>query len=99
MSPVETALVFGGIPVGFVLIVWIWVFSTGRRPTPRYRPGRPYDFTPVWYLAAREGDEDHREQRAIGTADVRAVLPPGEVGGAPAEPCHRTVKGGARGNW
>ena len=54
MSIAQTLLVFVGIPVAVALIVTGLVFSGGRRHNRRYRPGRPYDFAPVWYLSAPE---------------------------------------------
>lgn len=98
MSAIETALIFGGIPLAVVAIVFVLVFATGSRPTPRYRPGRPYNFTPVWYLAPHEGNEDHREARAIQKAGAGLLLPPGEAG-VPEAVRHQMVKGGARGSW
>lgn len=100
MSPLETALIFGGIPLAVVAITYVLVFATGRRSTPRYRPGRPYEFSPVWYLAAHEDSEDHqRPVRAIETGEARLLLPPGAPGGVPGGHEHRMIKGGARGSW
>ncbi|GAA0530545.1 hypothetical protein GCM10010172_09020 [Paractinoplanes ferrugineus] len=56
MSISSTVLVFVVIPLGVILLVAALVFSgsdRGRR-TRRYRPGRPYDFQPMWFLASPE---------------------------------------------
>jgi len=52
----STFLVFVGIPVGFIAVVATLVLSRGDkgRSSRRYRPGRPYDFQPIWFLAAPE---------------------------------------------
>ncbi len=44
---------FAGIPLAVILAVSVVVFATSSRPTPRYRPGRLFVFTPVWYIASR----------------------------------------------
>ena len=93
MSVIETLLVFGGIPLAVVLLVWLLVYAaSGRHRTPRYRPGRPFVFEPVWFLAAQPGDANGRSTPAIGGTAAREIAPgPGAV--TPG------VKGGARGTW
>ena len=57
LSIITTVLVFVIIPVGVLLVVGSLVLSGSdrtRRSSRRYRPGRPYDFQPVWFLAAPE---------------------------------------------
>ncbi|MDM4720387.1 hypothetical protein QTQ03_12675 [Micromonospora sp. WMMA1363] len=50
-------LVFVGIPAAAVLVI-AGVAYVGSRGGggggKRYRPGRPYDFTPVWFLSSPE---------------------------------------------
>lgn len=48
----QTVLIYVGIPVAIALIVTGLVYSGGRRRARRYRPGRPYDLAPVWYMSA-----------------------------------------------
>jgi hypothetical protein len=52
----NTFLVFAVIPVGIVLVIAaLAVAGSGRtRRTRRYRPGRPYDFQPIWFLSSPE---------------------------------------------
>ncbi|MFI6266256.1 hypothetical protein [Micromonospora sp. NPDC051006] len=52
-------LVFVGIPAAAVLVIGglAYAGSRGRGgggSAKRYRPGRPFDFTPVWFLARPE---------------------------------------------
>ncbi|NLU80801.1 hypothetical protein HCA58_21045 [Micromonospora sp. HNM0581] len=50
-------LVFAGIPAAIVLVVagLVYAGSQGRGGgAKRYRPGRPFDFTPVWFLGRPE---------------------------------------------
>lgn len=57
LSVSETLLVFVAIPVVAVLLI-AGLALVGKRGgdhgAKRYRPGRPYDFTPVWFLASPE---------------------------------------------
>ncbi len=98
LSVTETVLIFGVIPVGVVLIIaaLATVGGTGRNAR-RYRPGRPFDYTPVWFLSAPE--------HLAGPA--RAALPAGaqlpaltaaeiESQGAPQR---AGVTGGASDRW
>ena len=81
MSVLSTLLVFVVIPLVVIAVIAALVLAGGDRDrrSRRYRPGRPYDFQPVWFLASPErvgpspsgtevGGPDHRsralEQRA-----------------------------------
>ncbi|GAA2390849.1 hypothetical protein [Dactylosporangium salmoneum] len=54
MSIIETTLIFAGIPAAVILIIAGAVYAGGSRRSKRYRPGRPFEFTPVWFLSAPE---------------------------------------------
>ncbi|TDB81766.1 MULTISPECIES: hypothetical protein [unclassified Micromonospora] len=56
MSVTETALIFVGIPVAVVLVIVGLVFAGNRDSggAKRYRPGRRFDFNPVWFLSRPE---------------------------------------------
>ncbi|RIV31366.1 hypothetical protein D2L64_25755 [Micromonospora radicis] len=50
-------LVFVGIPVAVVLVIAGLVYAgsrSGGGGAKRYRPGRPFSFTPVWFLGRPE---------------------------------------------
>ncbi|MDO3702064.1 hypothetical protein ACIBXA_13855 [Micromonospora echinaurantiaca] len=50
-------LVFVGIPAAAVLVIAGLAYAGSRGGgggAKRYRPGRPFDFTPVWFLARPE---------------------------------------------
>jgi hypothetical protein len=94
LSISNTVLVFVVIPVGIILLVASLVLAGGDRTkrTRRYRPGRPYDFQPIWFLASPErvtgavGGADGHHARAIEAGVLEdstghRVLP-GPVGGA-----------------
>jgi len=56
LSVSDTLLIFVGIPAVLVLVIAGLALAgkRGGHGAKRYRPGRPYDFTPVWFLAAPE---------------------------------------------
>jgi hypothetical protein len=56
LSIASTIGVYVVIPLGVIVLVASVVMtgSNRSRRTRRYRPGRPYDFQPMWFLAAPE---------------------------------------------
>ncbi len=56
MSVLNTFLVYAVIPLGIILVIGSLAFTGGDRGQrrSRYRPGRPYDFEPVWFLSSPE---------------------------------------------
>ena len=96
MSVLSTFLVFVVIPVVAVLVIGGLAFAGGdrNRRNRRYRPGRPYDFQPIWFLASPElvgapaGDSaGHHARPAIEGGPVLedtsgARVLPGPTGGA-----------------
>ncbi len=51
MTILETVLVFVGAPAAVVAIVYVLVFAGSAANGKRYRPGRPFNQTAVWYIA------------------------------------------------
>jgi hypothetical protein len=96
----STFLVFVVIPVGALVVIGGLAYAGGDRGrvNRRYRPGRRYDFQPIWFLAAPErvgpamnGSADTHaldrgEQPAIGSSVIEdssgARVLPGPTGGA-----------------
>ncbi|WP_443673923.1 aa3-type cytochrome oxidase subunit CtaJ [Micromonospora phaseoli] len=58
LSVTDTLLVFVGIPAAVVLVIAGLVYAGSRGGggggAKRYRPGRPFSFTPVWFLGRPE---------------------------------------------
>ena len=75
MTPefVRNTLILTGIAVALGLVIAAFVYAGGSRNPKRYRPGRPFTFTPVWFLSAPE-----RQSRAgvAGTASTSRELAP-----------------------
>lgn len=79
MSGLEQVLYLVVVPAVIVAAIWALASIGGPQAKQRYRPGRPYEFSPVWYLANhRPGD------RAALTARPAAASggPQGTTGGA-----------------
>jgi hypothetical protein len=101
VSVVSTVLVFVIIPAAIVATVAALSMagSDSNRHTRRYRPGRRYDFQPIWYLASPE-----QVGSAPGghTLEQRAQTPAIEAGiiedssGVPVRP---GPTGGASDSW
>ena len=79
----ETLVILIAIAFGFTLVLAAFVFVGGSRRGKRYRPGRPFPFIPVWFLAAPEEQSRAGIARALtaGTLAGR-VSRPRETGGA-----------------
>jgi hypothetical protein len=104
----ETTLIFAGIPALVIVIIVGAVYTGNSGRSKRYRPGRPFEFTPVWFLAAPEEmaeaakAREEREAREL-TGSTRAALPAkasAAVGQWPgvAEAAQQTT-GGASDRW
>jgi len=86
LSIVATTLVFAGVPLGFIALMALFVYGRAELNTgTRYRPGRPWEHAPVWYLPHRTGGH---------APSAHAELEAGDSGHEPAE-----AVGGASGEW
>lgn len=66
MTPLETALVFVGIPLAITGLTALLVYGASGGRAPRYRPGRPFEAAPVWYVSASsEAVPEHAPQTAL----------------------------------
>jgi hypothetical protein len=100
MSIVETTLIFVGIPAVVMLVVAALIYGRATDRAPRYRPGGPWPYNPVWYLPHPEHagpvsslhSGEPNPHAALDGAGARQALP-GQV----AELV--TASGGASGEW
>jgi hypothetical protein len=104
-------LIFVGVPLAVVGIIFALVYAShGGRGAKRYRPGRPYPFAPVWFLARPEKDGPAAVESGIARAALTAPgTPPGravatDVSVAPTDTAvvareHPGVTGGASDRW
>ncbi|MFD0748054.1 hypothetical protein ACFQ1L_44480 [Phytohabitans flavus] len=103
-------LVFAGIPLAIVLVISGLAALGGGHAAKRYRPGRPFEFAPVWFLAAPEqlagaqgaGSAATPGELPAGTAS-HAALPAGSTedkgGELVAAPTRVGPTGGASDRW
>jgi hypothetical protein len=76
-------LILIGIAVAVALVIAALVFAGGSRRSKRYRPGRPFAFAPVWFLAAPEKQSRAGLVRALTAGSpARRIVRPRETGGA-----------------
>lgn len=94
LSTTEQLLYLVVVPAAIVAVVWALASVGGPQARKRYRPGRPYDFTPVWYLA------NHRRNPGTDSGQHRA-LPAGGTGGTgeSGDAAMQGTAGGASDRW
>jgi hypothetical protein len=105
LSVLSTVLIYVIIPLAAVLIIAALAMagSDRRQRSRRYRPGRPYDFQPIWFLAAPEQvtgtpDRSGPDRRALDRHEPQAIAGPviEDMSGAPVLP---GPTGGASDRW
>jgi hypothetical protein len=67
---IQDLLLYVGVPLAVIGLIYVLVYASGSRGAKRYRPGRPYDFAPVWFLARPETDGPAAVEHAAGHAAV-----------------------------
>ncbi|MPZ27622.1 MAG: hypothetical protein GEV12_14735 [Micromonosporaceae bacterium] len=85
MSGPEQVLFLVVVPAAIVAVIWALASIGGPQATKRYRPGRPYEFVPVWYLANHRhpANPTGRPELTAGTAEPdRGGQLQGSTGGA-----------------
>jgi len=92
----QTVLIFVGVPLAVIAIVAAIVYAGGGKTrAKRYRPGRAYDFAPVWFTSsAKPGGAavaGHGSHELV--ARTQAALPAAATASAPG------VTGGASDRW
>jgi hypothetical protein len=99
LSIIETLVVFAGIPLAVVAVIYGLIYAGSARSNDRrYRPGRPFDFTPVWFLSAPEqqGSAAAAHAPAVSGANRQALTKAEE--NAAGGPVGDTT-GGASDRW
>nr|MDT0659043.1 hypothetical protein [Micromonospora sp. DSM 115978] len=98
-------LVFVAIPAGLVVLISALALAGGGgRRDRRYRPGRPFEFTPVWFLSSPDQlGESARAAltgpgRAVGAGSPARALPAGEIETTGTRP-RAGATGGASDRW
>ncbi|WP_035738272.1 aa3-type cytochrome oxidase subunit CtaJ [Glycomyces arizonensis] len=94
MTVFQELLILFGAPILVVVAVYAVIFLRHPRPQSRYRPGEPYDFKPVWFVA-RDGAVDS-DVRPGAAAQLESRSAASDDSG---EPITSGPKGGSHGQW
>jgi hypothetical protein len=100
LSIFSTILIFAVIPLAAITVISALAAAGGRRTRRdrRYRPGRPYDFQPIWFLASPSQVSPAFGGRTSGDAAQPPALESGAVE-VSARPVPAGVVGGASDRW
>jgi hypothetical protein len=105
LSIANTVLVFVVVPLAIIVVITGLSLAGGsRRRAKRYRPGRPYDFAPIWFLSSPDqvGSPDPVLQpqgsSAVAGSGRTAAIESGEVQVRP-NPVPQGATGGASDRW
>jgi hypothetical protein len=99
LSISSTVLVFAVIPLGVVVLVASLVLSRrdGTKRDRRYRPGRPYDFQPIWFLASP--DQVRSGGAPVGHQASAPAIEAGVLEDSSGAPVRPGPTGGASDSW
>ncbi len=101
MSVVNTVLIFVIIPAVCVAVI-VALSRAGShtdRPSRRYRPGRPYEFAPVWFLASPEQVSPAFGGRTLEQRAQPPAIEPGIIEDSSGRPVRPGSTGGASDRW
>lgn len=99
MSGTEQLLYLVVVPAVIVVVIWALAAAGGPRTSKRYRPGRRYDFVPVWYVANHQSGQG---SAAAGQALEGRSNPAELTAGASGPEAGSTLQGttgGASDRW
>jgi hypothetical protein len=96
VSVTNTVLIYVGIPALIVLVIAGFSMMGGRASAKRYRPGRPFQFAPVWFLSAPERVTQDQGGKAELTGAQRAELVSADASDAGVT---KAATGGASDSW
>ncbi len=99
MSVLNTVLVFVILPAAIVAVVvgLSRAGSDSNRQSRRYRPGRAYDFAPIWVLASPE--QVSGPLGATNPAKRPAAIEAGIIEDSSGTPVRPGPTGGASDRW
>lgn len=84
MEYTQDLLIFVGIPLATIGIIFALVYASPGGRAKRYRPGRPYPYAPVWFLARPEKDGPAARAALTSGHDSGHSSGQAELKGAPA---------------
>lgn len=101
MSALSTVLIFVILPTAIVVVIALLSRTGGsaERRDRRYRPGRPYDFAPIWFLASPDQVGPAFGGRTAGQRAQAPAIESGVVEGSAGRPVRPGSVGGASDRW
>lgn len=72
MNIVETILVFALIPAAIYGLAALLTLRSKLTGAPRYRPGQPWEYPPMWWSGNPEGIGAHRPLNSGGASGTAA---------------------------
>ncbi len=101
MSVLSTVLIFVVIPAAFVVVIVALSHAGSHtdRPSRRYRPGRPYDFAPIWFLASPEQVSPAFGGRTLEQRAQAPAIESGIIEDSSGRPVRPGTTGGASDRW
>ncbi len=99
VSVLNTVLVFVILPAAIIAVVvgLSRAGSDSKQRSRRYRPGRAYDFAPIWFLAAPE--QVHGAVGGSSPAKKQAAIEAGIIEDSSGTPVRPGPTGGASDRW
>lgn len=109
LSITNTVLIFVVVPLAIIgVIAGLSLAASAGRRARRYRPGRPYEFTPLWFLSSPDSAvspdpvmQPTGSSAVAGRGHDRAVGAGPAAGGTAVTdtPVARGATGGASDGW
>lgn len=101
MSVLSTVLIYVIIPAAIVAVIVALSNAGGHtdRRSRRYRPGRPYDFAPIWFLASPERVSPNLGGRKAVQRAQAPAIESGIIEDSAGRPVRPGTVGGASDRW
>lgn len=84
MSTLEVILIFAGIPLLVILMIFLLVYAPSWVRGPRYRPGQPWEANAEWFGPVVSNRETPAAVMAGGSAGAARETADADTGGASA---------------
>lgn len=97
MSVTETLLIFVVLPLAIIAVIVALTYAGSGHGARRYRPGRPFEFTPVWFLSS-PGQLAHTEGTTLPAGAQAPELTSSKIEET-AAPTGAGSTGGASDRW
>lgn len=80
----DEVLILAVPALAVIALIYALVYASGARRSRRYRPGRPFEFAPVWFLASTEEHAGKPGAMALPQGRPQQAELPARPAGEPA---------------